>query len=169
MRDNKWTRLVLMLLLIGGAQAGSLGPELVSATGHGPPTKYIHSESAYLATVAVNFITVDELKTKVAKNQPVTVIDVRSSTALLSSGVKIKGAFYVKLRRLRYRLAFPPFKDIPRDSEVVTYCSCPNDEAALRAAELLLDAGFKNVRVLKGGFREWQKAKGPLEQQPRGM
>jgi len=116
----------------------------------------------------IPFITAEELKAKVVKNQPVTIIDVRSSSAAAESGSKIKGAIYVKLRRLRYRLGFAPLKDVPRNSEVVTYCACPSDEASVRAAQLLLDAGFKRVRALKGGWNGWLKAKGPIEGTPRG-
>ena len=119
-------------------------------------------------TKAPDFITAQELKAKVEKKRPITIIDVRSSSALLESGRKIKGAIYVKLRRLEYRLRFPPLKDVPRDSEVVTYCACPNDEASLRAAGLLLQSGFKRVHALKGGWREWLRVNGPVEQRPRG-
>lgn len=122
-----------------------------------------------LKSPEIEFISAQELKAKFAKNQPVTIIDVRASGALAESGNKIKGAIYVKLRRLRYRLAFPPLKNVPRDSEVVTYCACPSDEASLRAAQLLQDAGFKRVRALKGGWNGWLKASGPVEQKPRGI
>lgn len=116
---------------------------------------------------APDFITAQELKVKVEKKKPITIIDVRSSSSLLESGSKIRGAIYVKLRRLEYRLRFPPLKDVPRDSEVVTYCACPSDEASLRAAEILLQSGFKHVRALKGGWREWRKVNGPVEQRPK--
>ena len=112
---------------------------------------------------------VDELKTKLAKNQPVTIIDVRATGGLSSSDSKIKGAIYVKLRRLRSRLAFPPLKGVPRDREIVTYCACPNDESSVYAAQVLLDAGFKRVRALKGGWTGWQKAKGQIESVARGI
>lgn len=114
-----------------------------------------------------DFITAQELKVRVEKKQPLTIIDVRSSSALLESGTKIKGAIYVKLRRLEYRLRFPPLKDVPRDSEVVVYCACPSDEASLRAAGILLQSGFKRVRALKGGWLAWLKVNGPVEQKPR--
>lgn len=117
----------------------------------------------------IEFITADELKTKLAKNQPVTIIDVRATSGLLDSDSKIKGAFHVKLRRLRARLAFPPLKDVPRDREIVTYCACPNDESSIHAAQVLLDAGFKRVRALKGGWAGWKKAKGQMESIAGGM
>ncbi|MFZ0063086.1 MAG: rhodanese-like domain-containing protein [Pyrinomonadaceae bacterium] len=83
--------------------------------------------------------------------------------------IKIKGAVYVKLRRLKYRLAFPPLKDVPRNRDVVTYCACPNDEASIRAAQVLRESGFTRVHVLKGGWVVWKKANGQIERTARGL
>jgi len=66
---------------------------------------------------------VEELKAKVAGNEPVTIIDVRATDAYIGSDNKIKGAIRVKLRRLKARLALAPLKDVPHDREVVTYCA----------------------------------------------
>ncbi len=49
----------------------------------------------------VQFVTAEELKGKLAKNEPVTVIDVRSSSDFGDSGNKIKGAIHVKVRKLQ--------------------------------------------------------------------
>ena len=114
-----------------------------------------------------DFITAEELKAKLSKNEPVMIIDVRSANSLIADN-KIKGAYYVKLRRLKYRLSFPPLRDVPRDRAVVTYCACPNDEASVRAAQILRDSGFKHVRVLKGGWVVWKKVNGQIEPMPRG-
>lgn len=118
---------------------------------------------------AIELITAEELKAKAARNEQVTIIDVRNTTAYAGSDSKIKGAFYVRLRRLRPRLAAPPLKDVPRQREAVTYCACANDEASFRAAEVLLAAGFTRVRVLKGGWQAWLKAGGPREPKPKGV
>jgi len=115
------------------------------------------------------FIMAEELKAKLAKNEPVTVIDVRGSSSLLSADNKIKGAIYVKLRRLKYRLGFPPLKNVPHNREVVTYCACPNDESSVKAAQILRESGFTRVRVLKGGWVFWKKANGQIEPMARGM
>jgi rhodanese-related sulfurtransferase len=158
MSFKKWGAWVGMFLLIWVANSNP-GNDQSSAFAH----------AAYQQkSPEIEFITVEELKARFAKKQPVTIIDVRGSSDL-AEGSKIKGAIYVKLRRLRYRLAFAPLKDVPRDSEVVTYCACPSDEASIRAAQLLQDAGFKRVRALKGGWRAWLKASGPVDQMPRGM
>lgn len=118
---------------------------------------------------AIEFITADELKAKLAKNEPITIIDVRSVSGLANGDNKIKGAIYVKLRRLKYRLGFSPLKDVPRNGQVVTYCACPNDESSIKAAQILREAGFKNARVLKGGWVVWKKANGQVEPMGRGI
>jgi len=112
---------------------------------------------------AVDMISADELKAKLAGNQQVTIIDVRSSEAYSSANQTIKGAIHFKTRKLKYRLAYPPLKDIPKDREIVTYCSCPKDEASIAAAQILQAGGFKRVRVLQGGWTEWLRVNGPVE------
>ena len=111
----------------------------------------------------VQFITAEELKSKISKNEAIAIIDVRATSGLLEADNKIKGAVYVKLRRLKSRLGLPPLKDIPRDREVVTYCACPNDESSIHAAQVLIDAGFTRVRVLKGGWMTWKNVNGQVE------
>jgi len=119
-------------------------------------------------SAAVKLMTVEELKTRVSANEPLVILDVRNSESYASSDAKIKGAIHVSVRKLKYRLGFPPLKDVPKDRQVVTYCSCPSDEASIKAAQVLMDSGFTNVRVLKGGWLEWQKASGPIEARARG-
>lgn len=114
-------------------------------------------------TVGIDLITVDELKVKVAANEPVLIIDVRSSESYANSNSKIKGAIHVNVRKLKYRLGFAPLKEVPRDREVITYCACPSEESSILAAQVLLESGFKRVRALKGGWVQWQKASGPIE------
>lgn len=116
---------------------------------------------------AVNFITAEELKRKISRNEPVTIIDVRSSDAFSESEDKIKGGIRVKLRKLKSRLAVPPLKNVPHNSEVITYCACPSDEASIRAAQILSESGFTRVRALQHGWQGWLQAKGQLEPRPR--
>jgi len=111
----------------------------------------------------VSMISADELKTKVTSNHPVTIIDVRSSEGYAASSTTIKGALHFKVRKLRSRLTYPPFKDLPRDREIITYCACPKDQASIAAAQILQAAGFKRVKVLQGGWQEWLRVSGPVE------
>jgi rhodanese-related sulfurtransferase len=147
-------RSVLMLLIVFG-WLSLAGINSVS------PVGFVSAQSNPKES-ASNFITAQELKEKMSRNENVTVIDVRSTESYVNSDTTIKGAIYVKLRRLNSRLGFPPLKSVSRDSEVITYCACPNDEASLRAVEILSAAGFKRARALKGGWLMWLKAKGPV-------
>ena len=114
-------------------------------------------------------ITAVELKAKIARNEPVTILDVRNGDVYSRSDSKIKGAMFVRYRRLESRLAVPPLKDLPRSTEIVTYCSCPDEATSGHAAQVLLAAGFKRVRALKGGWRAWLDAGGQVEFKPRGQ
>ena len=158
MRSTGWPICVSLLLLLSSA--------VVSGEPNYPGTLASVAADQEVAK-EVNFITAEELKAKISNKESVTIIDVRSANGLESDN-KIKGALYVKLRRLRYRLGFPPLKDVPRDRDVVTYCACPNDEASVRAAQILRDSGFKRVLVLKGGWVVWRKANGQIEPMLRG-
>ena len=157
MRLNK-SRALACALLAAWAATFAVGAARVGAQGGAEPRP-----------AGAEFVSAAELKEKLTKGERVTLIDLRSANVYAGSDGKIAGAIHIKERRLRARLAMPPLRDVPRDAEVVTYCACPNDEAAVRAAQTLSAAGFKRVRVLKGGWRGWLDARGQVEAKPTGM
>ena len=108
-------------------------------------------------------ITVEELKAKLNNNEPIAIIDVRGAEGYAASKSTIKGSWHFKLRRLKSRFKFSPLKDVPKDRDVVTYCACPKDEAAISAAQIFQEAGFTRVRFLQGGWTEWVKNNGPVQ------
>jgi len=125
-----------------------------------------HAVAPQAAPIAT--VTAEELKTKLNNNEPVTIIDVRSSEAFAASTTTIKNSVHFMVRKLKYRLGFAPLKDLAKDQEIVTYCSCPKDESSFAAAKILQDAGFRRVKVLQGGWNEWLRANGPVQSKPRG-
>ena len=134
---------------------------------HKSRTMRAHAEKPLLAHAqqkpAISMITAEELKAKMNNNETVMIIDVRGSEGYAASNTTVKGAFHFKVRRIRSRLKYAPLKDTPKDREIVTYCACPADESSISAAQTLHEAGFTRVRVLKGGWSEWLKAKGPVQ------
>ena len=146
---------LLLLICAADVSAGRLH-------GKARPVAALNPAGDQLKSSDIEFMPAEELKTKIARNEPVTIIDVRSNDTYIDSNNTIKGSIHVNPRRLNSRLAFPPLKNIPHESEVVTYCACPNDESAVRAAQVLLGAGFTRVRVLKGGWRMWLKVNGQV-------
>jgi rhodanese-related sulfurtransferase len=139
---------------------GEAGPFHKSRTlrDHAEKRQLAHAQKPSIPT-----ITAEELKAKMSNNDAVTVIDVRGSEGYAASTTTIKGAFHLKVRRIKSRLKYAPLKDLPKDREIVTYCACPADESSISAAQTLQEAGFSRVRVLKGGWTEWLKAKGPVQ------
>ena len=83
-----------------------------SAAPEGPPQQPAHNQPE------VQLISVDELKAKLEKNEPVTIIDSRSEGSYEGAATKIKGAIRIPSDQVVSRL-----KEIPADTEVVIYCT----------------------------------------------
>jgi rhodanese-related sulfurtransferase len=57
--------------------------------------------------------------------------------------------------------------DLPRDRILVLYCDCGNEEDSIDIArQLLRKYEYVYVRVLKGGWSQWQKLGYPVESNP---
>jgi membrane protein DedA with SNARE-associated domain/rhodanese-related sulfurtransferase len=51
---------------------------------------------------------------------------------------------------------------IPRDRDIILYCTCPSEETSGRVALQLHRLGITRVRPLRGGFDGWKQAGYPL-------
>ena len=114
-----------------------------------------------LAALRMARISVDELNEAIAAGQNPVVVDVRSSASRLLDGRVIPGALLADLEGVHVALA-----DVPRDRELVIYCSCPNEVSAAKAAQLLMSLGYRRVRPLQGGLDAWDAAGYTLERLP---
>ena len=103
-------------------------------------------------------ITASELKQKLDKNEPVTIIDLRHSLDFLPDPYTIPGAIRIPLEELEKRRG-----EIPRDREVVLYCTCPNEASSAITAVKLRQVGISPVRPLQGGFNSWRQLGFPVE------
>ena len=106
--------------------------------------------------LAAATITVAELRDRIDGDERPFLIDVGSSLA--KARPHIPGAVTLDLDAIA-RLA-----DFPDDREIVVYCACPNEVSARRAAQILLQRGYRRVRPLAGGIDAWVKAGYPLEE-----
>jgi membrane protein DedA with SNARE-associated domain len=103
-------------------------------------------------------ITVDELRQKqMAGEQPV-ILDLRSMVELERDPSLISGALHMSLEELQRRN-----QEIPRDRDIILYCSCPNEVTSARVALQLRQEGVLRVRPLLGGFDAWRKRNYPTE------
>jgi membrane protein DedA with SNARE-associated domain/rhodanese-related sulfurtransferase len=106
-------------------------------------------------------IDVDELYEMMDAGVAPLIVDVRSSTALTLDPRSIPGALHIPLTEVQQHLS-----DLPRDREIISYCTCPNEASAAQVAKLLMDSGFKRVRPLHGGLDAWIAAGFAVEQLP---
>ncbi|MGA2187050.1 MAG: rhodanese-like domain-containing protein [Steroidobacteraceae bacterium] len=81
------------------------------------------------------------------------VVDVRSVTARDLDPRAIPGALHVPLDEVALHL-----RDLPRDRDIILYCSCPSEASAARVARILMNHGFAKVRPLFGGLDAWTAA-----------
>ncbi|MFL6603788.1 MAG: DedA family protein/thiosulfate sulfurtransferase GlpE [Steroidobacteraceae bacterium] len=95
-------------------------------------------------------IDVQELYQMMGAGRAPLIVDVRSPTALTLEPRRIPGALHVPLLEVKQHLG-----DLPRDRDIVAYCTCPNEASAAQVAKLLMNSGFRKVRPLNGGLDAW--------------
>jgi membrane protein DedA with SNARE-associated domain/rhodanese-related sulfurtransferase len=98
-------------------------------------------------------ISVSELYDLIQTGAQPIIVDVRSHTAKALEPRSIPGARHVPLQEVGRHIA-----DLPRDRDIVLYCTCPNEASAARVAKILMNHGFKKVRPLHGGLDAWVAA-----------
>jgi membrane protein DedA with SNARE-associated domain/rhodanese-related sulfurtransferase len=103
-------------------------------------------------------ITVDELHQKQEAGEDLFILDLRSNGALEEDPAVIRGALHITMEEVEGHLS-----EIPRDREIVVYCSCPNEVSSAQTALLLQRKGFSRVRPLLGGIEAWRERHYPTE------
>jgi membrane protein DedA with SNARE-associated domain/rhodanese-related sulfurtransferase len=103
-------------------------------------------------------ITVDELHQKQEAGENPMILDLRSRLELDQNPSLIRGALHMTLDDVRLR-----HEEIPRDRDIILYCSCPNEVTSARAALLLQRRGIVRVRPLLGGIDAWRDRNYPMD------
>jgi rhodanese-related sulfurtransferase len=112
-------------------------------------------ENPDAARATVPRMSVTELRDRMAKNE-ITLIDVRDADAYLET--HIPGAMHIPLARIDGEIPY-----LPKGKPIVTYCTCPHDEAAADADMILTHGGIPNAFALAGGLGAWQAAGLPTQ------
>lgn len=105
---------------------------------------------AFLKKIDMARISAKELRKKQEAGEDVRVFDVRSALDLKLLPRIVPGALWIPKEEFHER-----HQEIPRDREIVLYCSCPNDASAAKMALLLQKHGIERVRPLLGGIDGW--------------
>ncbi|ULA60678.1 MAG: Sulfurtransferase [Nitrospira sp.] len=121
--------------------------------------KFYHRQK-FLRHLRMAKISVDELKRRMDAGEAISVVDVRHPLALDLDPESIPGAINFTLEDIEHR-----HHEIPRDRDIVLYCSCPNEVSSARTAFLLKKKGIHRVRPLEGGLDAWRERQFPVERQ----
>ncbi|MFZ1502162.1 MAG: DedA family protein/thiosulfate sulfurtransferase GlpE, partial [Nitrospira sp.] len=135
--------LMLVVVLIG--LAGFLGYK-------------IYHRQKFLRYLRMAKISVEELKARLDAGEAISVVDVRHPLALDLDPETIPGAINFTMEEIDYR-----HHEIPRDRDIVLYCTCPNEVSSARTAFLLKKKGIHRVRPLEGGLDAWRERQYPVE------
>lgn len=98
-----------------------------------------------------------ELAAMLARGEPVVVVDVRGGG--VSPGGRIPGAVHAPPDSEQFLALF----ELPATTDLVTYCDCPSDVSAARAALTLRKRGL-SAWLLAGGMPAWRAADLPVEE-----
>jgi rhodanese-related sulfurtransferase len=89
------------------------------------------------------------------------VFDVRSHGYYEKNSMRIQGSVRLEPNSLNQEAV-----TVPKDKEIVLYCTCVREATSVRVARILADKGY-TVSVIAGGLRAWKKAGLPMEPVPQ--
>jgi membrane protein DedA with SNARE-associated domain/rhodanese-related sulfurtransferase len=104
----------------------------------------------FYAMLRMARISVTELYQLMEAQLAPLIVDVRSQSARALDSRRIPGAMHLPLDQVSAHV-----RELPRDRDIVVYCTCPNEASAARVAKLLIKQGFVRVRPLHGGLDAW--------------
>ena len=90
-------------------------------------------------------------------NAPPFIVDLRHPLDYLPDPRVLPGALRIGPHELKLHSEI-----IPRDRDVILYCTCPSEESSAKLAMQLHKMGVYRVRPLRGGFDGWKQAGYPL-------
>ena len=114
-----------------------------------------------LRSVRMARISPEELHALMESGAEPAIIDVRDRGALQVLPSLLPGARLLSFEEIEAR-----HHEVPRDRDVVVYCSCPNEVSADRVALKLKRFGIQRVRPLAGGIEAWRDRGLPLVARP---
>ncbi len=102
-----------------------------------------------------------ELKRRLDAGEKVYIVDLRHPLELIPDPFTLPGALHISPEALAAR-----HEEIPRDRDVVLFCTCPSEATAAKTAMALYKLGIERVRPLRGGYDEWKRLGYPLDAIP---
>jgi rhodanese-related sulfurtransferase len=120
--------------------------------------KYVQRQK-FIHSLRVSRMTVEELKAAIDRGERPFVVDLRHKLEFLVNPRTVSTAVRISPDELSLRHA-----EIPRDREVVLYCTCPSEATSAKVAMELTKIGITRVRPLMGGLQAWESQGYPMDE-----
>ena len=122
----------------------------------------VFKQRRFLTQVRAMRLEPDELKQMIDQaeaqgNIPPFIVDLRHPLDYLPDPRVLPGAVRIGPTEIALHN-----ERIPRDRDVILYCTCPNEETSAKIALQLQKVGVYRVRPLRGGFDGWKSLGYPL-------
>ncbi|HZL50328.1 MAG TPA: VTT domain-containing protein [Terracidiphilus sp.] len=111
-----------------------------------------------LKELAASRLEPEELKRQLDAGEAVFIVDLRHPLEILPDPFTLPGALHFSPEVLTSR-----HLEIPRDRDIVLFCTCPSEATAAKTAMALHKLGIERVRPLRGGYDEWKRLGFPLD------
>jgi rhodanese-related sulfurtransferase len=112
----------------------------------------------FLRKLRIARITPEELKQRMDAREDMVIVDLRHSIEFDAEPQTISGAVHMDPAELEEAVEV-----IPRDREIVLFCSCPNEATAAQMALRLRSQGITRIRPLAEGLDGWRKRGFPMQ------
>jgi membrane protein DedA with SNARE-associated domain/rhodanese-related sulfurtransferase len=119
--------------------------------------KYVQRQR-FIRSLRVSRMTVEQLKAAIDGGERPFVVDLRHRLEFLVNPRTVSTAVRISPDELPLRHA-----EIPRDREVVLYCTCPSEATSAKVAMELRNIGINKVRPLAGGLKAWEDRGYPMD------
>jgi rhodanese-related sulfurtransferase len=103
-------------------------------------------------------ISAEQLESLMTSGQKVFLFDVRQPLDLLAYPELIPGA-----QRIPPEEVIKTPSLLPRDEDIVVYCTCPGDKTSRSVLHRALALGFTRIKFLTGGLAAWKGKGYPVE------
>jgi membrane protein DedA with SNARE-associated domain/rhodanese-related sulfurtransferase len=100
----------------------------------------------------------EELKQQLDAGEQVYIVDLRHPLEVEPDPFTLPGAIHFAPDDLTAR-----HQEIPRDRDIILFCSCPSEATAAKTAMTLHKLGIDRVRPLRGGYDEWKRLGFPVD------
>ncbi|MEO6829305.1 MAG: VTT domain-containing protein [Acidobacteriaceae bacterium] len=114
-------------------------------------------QRSFLRKIRTLRIEPQELKAMMERGDDVYIVDLRHPLDMLPDPRTLPGAVWLQPNELIARNA-----EIPRDRDVVLYCTCPSEATSGKVALTMRRFGVERIRPLRGGFDGWKERGYPL-------